>query len=112
VVWGRTPEVLRSAVDGAPRVPRYHPGAAPVYRESGYRGQHASMYNKGGAYAVEAVNAETRHYPARLGRRPRRISRRIRALRRAADLPARCYNAGQPRQRKYQQYPAPLTAPI
>jgi insertion element IS1 protein InsB len=65
------------------------------------------MYNKSETYAVEAVNADLRHYLARLGRRSRCFSRCIRALRRAVDLFVR-YNARQLRKRKYPQYPAPL----
>jgi len=70
------------------------------------------MYNKSETYSVEAVNADLRHYPARLGRRSRCFSRCIRALRRAVDLFVRCYNARQLRKRKYPQYPAPLAALI
>ena len=61
MVRGRTPEVLQSAVDGAPHAPCYYSDAALVYRELSDRGQHASMYNKGETYAVEAVSAGLRH---------------------------------------------------
>lgn len=79
-----------------------------MYRELSYWGTHTSMYNKSETYAVEAVNADLRHYLARLGRRSRCFSRCIHALRRAVDLFVRCYNARQLRKRKYPQYPASL----
>lgn len=66
------------------------------------------MYDKSQAYSVEAVNADLRHYLARLARR----SRCIHALTRAVDLFVRCYNARQLRKRKYPKYPTPLTATI
>ncbi|HEV2881151.1 MAG TPA: hypothetical protein VGX24_07730, partial [Pyrinomonadaceae bacterium] len=67
-----------------------------------------SMYNKSETYSVEAVNADLRHYLARLGRRSRCFSRCIHALRRAVDLFVCCYNARQLRKRKYPQYPMSL----
>jgi hypothetical protein len=66
------------------------------------------MYDKSRTYSVEAVNAELRHYLARLGRRSRCIS----ALTRAVDMFVRCYNARQPRKRKYPRYLASLAAMI
>jgi IS1 family transposase len=112
VVWERTPEVLQSVIDRAPHAPRYYSDAALVYRELSYWGTHTSMYNKSETYSVEAVNADLRHYLARLGRRSRCFSRCIHALRRAVDLFVRCYNARQLRKRKYPQYPAHLAALI
>jgi hypothetical protein len=66
------------------------------------------MSNKSETHSVEAVKAGRRHYLARLGRRPRCFSGRIRALRRAVDLFVRCYNARQLRKRKYPQFPTSL----
>ena len=66
------------------------------------------MYDKSRTYSVEAVNADLRHYLARLGRR----SRCIHALRRAVDLFVRCYNARQLKKRKCPRYPASLAALI
>jgi hypothetical protein len=108
VAWERTPEVLQGVVDRAPHAPRYFPDAALVYRELSYWGEHVSMYDKSETYAVEAVNADPRHYLARLGGRSRCFSRCIRALRRAVDLFVRCYNARQLRKRRYPQYPTSL----
>ncbi|HYG09368.1 MAG TPA: hypothetical protein VD835_05300 [Pyrinomonadaceae bacterium] len=70
------------------------------------------MYDKSQTYSVEAVNADLRHYLARLGRRSRCFSRCfsrcIHALTRAVDLFVCCYNARQLKKRKYPRYPAPL----
>jgi IS1 family transposase len=92
-------------IDRAPHAERYFSDAALVYRELSYWGTHTSMSNKSETSAVEAVNADLRHY---LGRRSRCFSRCIQALRRAVDLFVRCYNARQLRKRKYPRYPAPL----
>jgi len=108
VVWERTPAVLQAVVDRAPHAPRYYSDAALVYRELSCWGEHTAMYDKSQTYAVEAVNADLRHYLARLGRRSRCFSRCIDALRRAVDLFVRCYNARQLRKRKHPKYPAAL----
>jgi IS1 family transposase len=86
VVWERTPAVLQGVIDRAPHAERCFSDAALVYRELSYWGTHTSMYNKSETYSVEAVNADLRHYLARLGRRSRCFSRCIHALRRAVDL--------------------------
>ena len=112
MVWERTPEVLQGVIDRAPHAERYFSDAALVYRELSYWGTHTSMYNKSETYSVEAVNADLRHYLARLGRRSRCFSRCILALRRAVDLFVRCYNARQLKKRKHPRYPAPLAALI
>lgn len=75
-------------------------------------GEHKAMYDKSQAYSVEAVNADLRHYLARLEHRPRCFSRCLNALRHAVDPFVRCYNARQLRKRKYPRYPAPLAATI
>ena len=112
MVWARTPAVLQGVIDRAPHPPRYFSDAALVYRELSYWGEHRALYNKSETYSVEAVNADLRHYLARLGRRSRCFSRCLHALRRAVDLFVRCYNARQLRKRKCPRYPAPLTASI
>lgn len=111
-MWERTPEVLQSVIDRAPHAPRYFSDAALFYRELSYWGEHTSMANKSETYSVEAVNADVRHYLARLGRRSRCFSRCIRALHRAVDLFVCCYNARQLRKRKYPRYPASLATLI
>jgi hypothetical protein len=87
-------------------------GAALVYRELSYWGEHTAMYNKSETYSVEGMNAELRHYLARLARRTRCFSRCLRALRRAVDLFVHFHNARQLRKRKHPRYPAPLATMI
>jgi hypothetical protein len=71
-----------------------------------------SASDKSQTYSVEAVNADLRHYLARLGHRSRCFSRCVRALTRAVDLFARRHNARQLRERRRPKYPAPFTAMI
>jgi IS1 family transposase len=103
---------MQSVVDAAPHAQSYYSDAFNTYRELCWWGAHTSMYDKSQTYSVEAVNADLRHYLARLGRRSRCFSRCIHALTRAVDLFVRCYNARQLRKRKHPRYPAPLTAMI
>ncbi len=116
VAWAvcetRTPELMQSVVDSAPHAASYYSDAFNAYRELCWWGAHQAMYDKSETYSVEGTNADLRHYLARLARRSRCFSRCIRALTRAVDLCARCYNARQIRQREYPKYPAPLTAMI
>jgi hypothetical protein len=79
-------------------------------RQAVHKSSSSLRYDESQTYSVEAVNADLRHYLARLGRRSRCFSRCIRALTKAVDLFVRCYNARQLRKRKYPKYPAPLTA--
>ena len=55
--------------------------------------QYAIAPGKSQTYSVEGVNADLRHYLARLGRRSRCFSRSVVALARAVALFAYCYNA-------------------
>ena len=103
---------MQSVIDSAPPASRYFSDAFNTYRELCWWGEHRAMYDKSETYSVEGVNADLRHYLARLARRSRCFSRCISALTRAVDLFVRCYNARQLRKRKYPQYPAPLTAMI
>ena len=103
---------MQAVVDSAPHARNYYPDAFNTYRERCWRGVHTAIYDKSQTYSVEAVNADLRHYLARLGRRSRCFSHCIGALRRAVDLFVRCYNARQLKKRKHLRYPAPLTALI
>jgi len=58
------------------------------------------------SYAVEADNAELRHYLARLGRRSRCFSRCIHALWRAVKLFVFAWNRRQLYKRAHPAYPA------
>ena len=112
VCLNRTPELMQSVVDAAPRARSYYSDAFNTYRELCWWGAHQAMYDKSQTYSVEGTNADLRHYLARLGRRSRCFSRCINALTRAVDLFVRFYNARQLRKRKYPRYPAPLATMI
>jgi IS1 family transposase len=71
---------LQSVIDRAPQALRYFSDAALFYRGLSYWGEHTSIPNKSQTYSVEAVNADLRHYLARLGRRSCCFSRCVRAL--------------------------------
>lgn len=86
-----------------------------AYRELHYRqAQYAIASGKSQTYSVEGVNADLRHYLARLGRRSRCFSRSVAALGRALSLFAYCYNARQlhkqcyPNERRYPKLTAHL----
>lgn len=100
--------MLQAVIDAAPHAPRYYTDGFNTYKELCRWGTHTSMYDKSQTYAVEATNADPRHYLARLARRSRCFSRCIHALARAVDLFVHCYNARQLRKQKYPRYPAPL----
>ena len=59
---------MQSVVDAAPRATCYYSDAFNTYRELCWWGKHTAMYDKSQTYSVEAVNADLRHYLARLGR--------------------------------------------
>lgn len=109
VCFERTPKLLQSVIDAAPQAESYYSDAFNTYKELCYWDTHTSMHDKSETYSVEGVNADLRHYLARLARKSRCFSRCIEALRRAVDLFVRCYNARQLRKRKYPRYPAFIT---
>jgi insertion element IS1 protein InsB len=71
-------------------------------------GVHTPMPDKSETYRVEGVNAELRHYLARLARRSRCFSRCIDALRRAIKLFVFAWNRRQLYRQRYPDYPAHL----
>lgn len=74
-----------------------------------YPGKHQALPNKSQTYAVEADNAELRHYLARLGRRSRCFTRAIQALRDAVKLFVYAWNRRQLFRRAHPKYPAYLS---
>ena len=64
------------------------------------------MPDKSETYRVEGVNAELRHYLARLVRRSRCFSRCIKALRAAIKLFVFAWNSRQLYKKRYPHYPA------
>lgn len=94
VVWERTEAGLQQMLDGSVKAQRYFSDRFATYAQLIYwPGQaHQAMADKSQTYSVEGVNADLRHYLARLRRRSRCFSRRLLALRRAVKLFVYAYN--------------------
>lgn len=71
-----------------------------------YPGKHTVSEGKSDTYAVEANNAELRHYLARLARRSRCFSRCIKALRNAVKLFVFAFNRRQLFKQAFPKFPA------
>ncbi len=103
----RSPELLQQLVDGAPQARYYYSDLFAPYRALLYTpGLHTPMPNKSETYRVEGINAELRHYLARLARRSRCFSRCIQALRRAIKLFVFAWNRRQLYCQRYPKYSA------
>lgn len=107
----RDSETLQPLADQtAPLHPeRYFSDGLEAYTGLWYKsGSHAVAPGKSQTYSVEGVNADLRHYLARLARRSRCFSRSMAALARAVALFAYCYNARQLHKRRYPKLTAHL----
>ncbi len=105
----RSFEAMQEVVDRAPRAPHYFSDGLAVYQDLYYYdGQHRVAPGKSQTYSVEAVNAELRHYLARLHRRTRCFSKCLLALRGAVRLFVHVWNAAQLQRRAQPNYPTRL----
>jgi IS1 family transposase len=105
----RTQALLQNMVDSAPQAAFYFSDLFPLYRGLVYYpGLHTPMPDKSETYRVEGVNAELRHYLARLVRQSRCFSRCIQALRRAVKLFVFAWNRRQLSRQRFPRYPAHL----
>ena len=105
----RSEPVLQAVVDHAPQAAFYFSDLYPAYRTLLYApGIHTPMPDKSETYRVEGVNAELRHYLARLARKSRCFSRCIQALRRAIKLFVFAWNRRQLYRSRFSRYPAHL----
>ena len=103
----RSDACLQHLVDAAPQARYYYSDLFANYRRLIYTpGIYAAMLDKSETYRVEGVNAELRHYLARLARRSRCFSRCIDALRRAIKLFVYAWNRRQLHRLRYPTYPA------
>jgi IS1 family transposase len=108
VVSERTAETAQEMVYEAPAA-RYYSDRFQMYFHLHYGvGDYLAMGDKSESYAVEAGNAELRHYLARLARRSRCFSRCIQALRRQVKAFVHAWNRRQLYKRRYPTYPAHL----
>lgn len=96
---------MQDLLDRIPQSERYYSDDFSTYHALVYYpGKHHPMNDKSQTYSVEGVNADLRHYLARLGRRSRCFSRCVHALRRAVRLFVYCYNQRQLYRRLYPNY--------
>jgi len=106
----RSQERLQALVDSAPQARFYYSDLFATYRSLIYSpGIHTPMPDKSETFRVEGINAELRHYLARLARRSRCFSRCIHALRRAVMLFVHAWNARQLYRQRFPKYPAHLS---
>lgn len=105
----RTDAGLQAMVDEAPQAAFYFSDLFALYRRLIYHpGRHTPMPDKSQTYRVEGVNAELRHYLARLARRSRCFSRCLQALTRAVKLFVFAWNRRQLYRQHFPRYPAHL----
>ena len=105
VLWERTTEPLQELVERSPRAVQYYSDAfSPYHALVYYPGHHAVAPGKSQTYAVEAANAELRHYLARLARKSRCFARSITALRQAVKLLVHAWNRRQLHKRAFPRY--------
>jgi insertion element IS1 protein InsB len=109
VEWERSEALLQAMIDEAPQARYYYSDLFATYRTLVYApGIHTPMPDKTETYRVEGLNAELRHYLARLARKSRCFSRCIQALRRAVKLFVYLWNRRQLHRLRYPAYPAHL----
>jgi len=105
----RTQTDLQAMLDASPQAVWYYSDLFATYKTLLYTpGTHTPMPDKSETYRVEGMNAELRHYLARLARRSRCFSRCIHALRRAIRLFVYVWNRRQLYRQAYPDYPAHL----
>ena len=88
----RSPDVMQGVADGGPDAATTYSDAYEGYLGLIYAGEHVVSDGKDDTYTVEGVNADLRHYLARLARRSRCFSRSLDALRTAIKLFAYYFN--------------------
>ena len=108
VVEVRTRENMQACLDQGPRAKQYYSDHFPIYGWLSYFPGYHSFAGKDETYSVEAVNADLRHYLARLGRRSRCFSRCAKALKASLRIFVYYYNQ---RQLYRLQFPAYRLAP-
>ena len=107
VVSERHDTIIQALVDQAPQAAYYFSDLFAAYRRVIYTpGRYTPMPDKSETYRVEGMNAELRHYLARLARRSRCFSRCLLALRAAIKLFVFAWNARQLYKQRYPHYPA------
>lgn len=105
VVPQRSFEIFQDVVDQGPTAQQYFSDGLAAYSDVYYHGaSYQAVLDKSQTFSVEGMNAELRHYLARLHRSTRCFSKSLTALRRAVDLFVHFWNLRQLRQRARPQY--------
>lgn len=105
ILWQRNRKNFQELIDTSPKAQQYFSDQFPLYSSlSYYPGKFAVSEGKTETFSVEGVNAELRHYLARLVRRSRCFSRCPYALACAIKLFVYCYNSRQIYKHKYPKY--------
>ena len=105
MLWQRDRESFQTLVDSSPKASQYFSDEFPLYGTLVYYpGKHIVSEGKTDTFSVEGVNAELRHYLARLVRRSRCFSRCPFALECAIKLYVFCHNSRQLYHHKYPHY--------
>ena len=100
----RSSETMQKVVDEGPWARCSYSDGLEVYRGLVYAGEHVVSEGKEETYTVEGVNADLRHYLARLARRSRCFSRSLKALKQAIKLFVHYFNLRCLRQLAYPAY--------
>lgn len=109
VVVERDEDTLQSILDASPQAVWYYSDLFATYKALIYTpGTHTPMPDKSETYRVEGVNAELRHYLARLRRKTRCFSKCLKALFRSLKLFVYAWNRRQLHKQTYPDYPAHL----
>ncbi len=103
-------ETIQRLVDTPPHARCYYSDQFASYHEVVYFDSqtHRGLPNKSQTYSVEGVNAELRHYLARLHRRSRCFSRSLKALTAAVKLFVFAHNRRQLHHWRFPAYPTHL----
>ena len=105
----RDEESLQALLDASPQAGQYYSDGMVAYQGLiYYPGVHCARSDKSETYRVEGMNAELRHYLARLQCRSRCFSRCAEALRRSVKLFVYAWNRRQLYRRQHPGYPTHL----
>ena len=109
MVIERDETTMQALLDESPQAVWYYSDLFATYKALLYiPGTHTAMPDKSETYRVEGVNAELRHYLARLRRKTRCFSKCLRALMRSVKLFVYAWNRRQLHKQKFPDYPAHL----
>jgi IS1 family transposase len=109
VVTERTDTVTQALIDETPDALQYCTDGFSLYAGRDYhRGYHLVAPGKSETYAVEADNAELRHYIKCLARSTRCFAKQLDSLIRRIKLFVHCWNQRQLHRRAFPKYGRPL----